>query len=87
MADDLSRSVEYFRRAKDRGGDEKLLARGLLHFLKHLQDSSWTELKKGRDIRRAEDLLDKAWKVSGTSSLKKTAEALYLFTKELKDNE
>ena len=67
---DINRSEEYFRRAKDRGGDEKLIARGLLHLTKHL---GFTE---GRDFKRAEQLLDRAWKSTGTASKKKIAEAM-----------
>ena len=75
---DISRSMDYFRRAKERGGDEKLIARGLLHLTKHLG------LTEGRDFKRAQELLDRAWKTSGSTSRKKTAEAMFLVAKELK---
>ena len=76
--DDLSKSIEFFRRAKDRGGDTKLLAKGLLHLIKH------TEPARDREQKKAEDLLNKAWKYAGQSSLKNIAEALYLVTKGMK---
>jgi len=75
---DINRSEDYFRRAKDRGGDEKLIARGLLHLTKHLG------LTGGRDFSRAQQLLDRAWKISGSSSRKLTAEAMYYVARELK---
>ena len=75
---DIDRAGDYFRRSKDRGGDEKLLARGLLHLTKHLG------LEGGRDLKRAQELLDRAWKSSGSTSLRKTAEALFLVSRELK---
>ena len=75
---DIQRSEDYFRRAKDRGGDEKLLARGLLHLIKHL------ELTEGRDFGRANELLDRAWKKAGSSNRKLTAEAMFLVARELK---
>jgi len=75
---DITRSENYFRRAKDRGGGEKLIARGLLHLTKFL------ELTEGRDLKRAQQLLDLAWKTSGAASRKKTAEAMYLVARELK---
>lgn len=75
---DISRAEQYFRRAKDRGGDTKLIARGLLHLVKHL------ELIAGRDSQRAKELLDRAWKQTGTAVDKKIAEAMWLITKELK---
>ena len=74
---DIKRSEDYFRRSKDKNGDEKNLARGLLHLVKHLG------LDKGRDFKRAQQLLDQAWKTSGTSSRKKTAEAMFLVAREL----
>lgn len=75
---DINRAEEYFRRAKDRGGDEKLIARGLLHLTKHLN------LTEGRDLKRAQQLLDRAWKSTGTTSRKMTAEAMWLVAKGLK---
>ena len=75
---DIDRAQDYFRRSKDKNGDEKLLARGLLHFVKHLG------LDKGRDFKRAQELLDQAWKASGTRSRKKTGEAMFLVARELK---
>ncbi len=75
---DIQRSMDYFRRSKERGGDEKLIARGLLHLIKHLG------LTGGRDFKRAQELLDRAWKTSGSTSRKKTAEAMFLVTRELK---
>ncbi len=75
---DIDRSHDYFRRSKDRGGDDKLIARGLLHLVKHLG------MTEGRDFKRAEQLLDRAWKSTGTTSRKKTAEAMFLVTRELK---
>lgn len=75
---DINRAEDYFRRSKDKNGDEKNLARGLLHLVKHLG------LDKGRDFKRAQELLDRAWKTSGTSSRKKTAEAMFLVARELK---
>lgn len=75
---DIDRSQDYFRRSKDKNGDEKLLARGLLHLVKHLG------LDKGRDFKRAQELLDQAWKTSGTTSRKKTADAMFLVARELK---
>ena len=75
---DINRSEDYFRRARDRGGDEKLIARGLLHLTKHLG------LTEGRDFKRAQELLDRAWKKMGTTSRKLTAEAMFLVARELK---
>jgi hypothetical protein len=75
---DIDRAQDYFRRSKDKNGDEKLLARGLLHLVKHLG------LDKGRDFKRAQELLDRAWKTSGTPSRKKTGEAMFLVARELK---
>ncbi len=75
---DIDRAQDYFRRSKDKNGDEKLLARGLLHLVKHLG------LDKGRDFKRAQELLDRAWKISGVSSRKKTGEAMFLVARELK---
>lgn len=75
---DINRAEDYFRRSKDKNGDEKNLARGLLHLVKHLG------LDKGRDFKRAQELLDRAWKSSGTTSRKKTAEAMFLVARELK---
>ncbi len=75
---DIDRAQDYFRRSKDKNGDEKLLARGLLHLVKHLG------LDKGRDFKRAQELLDRAWKISGASSRKKTGEAMFLVARELK---
>lgn len=74
---DISRAEDYFRRAKDKNGDEKLIARGLLHLTKHLG------LDKGRDFKRAQQLLDQAWKTSGTTGRRKTAEAMFLVAREL----
>lgn len=74
---DISRSEDYFRRAKDKNGDEKLIARGLLHLVKHL------DLDKGRDFKQAQQLLDQAWKTSGTTGRRKTAHAMYLVAREL----
>lgn len=75
---DIQRSEDYFRRAKDRGGDDKLLARGLMHLIKHL------EMTEGRDFGRANELLDRAWKKTGTTNRKLTAEAMFLVARELK---
>ncbi len=75
---DVTRANDYFRRAKDRGGDPKLIARGLLHLVKHL------ELEKGRDTGRAKELLDQAWKQTGNTVQKKIAEAMFLLTRALK---
>ena len=75
---DIDRAQDYFRRSKDKNGDEKLLARGLLHLVKHLG------LDKGRDFKRAQELLDQAWKISGTRSRRKTADAMFLVARELK---
>lgn len=75
---DISRAEDYFRRSKDRGGDEKLLARGLLHIAKHL------ELTDGRDFGRATELLDRAWKKSGSTNRKMTSEAMFLVARGLK---
>lgn len=75
---DIDRAQDYFRRSKDRGGDEKLLARGLLHLTKHLG------LTEGRDMKRAQEKLDRAWKVSGTTSRKLMADAMFLVARELK---
>lgn len=75
---DIDRSQDYFRRSKDKNGDEKLLARGLLHLVKHLG------LDKGRDFKRAQELLDQAWKISGARSRRKTADAMFLVARELK---
>lgn len=75
---DIDRAQDYFRRSKDKNGDEKLLARGLLHLVKHLG------LDKGRDFKRAQELLDQAWKKSGVSSRRKTGEAMFLVARELK---
>jgi hypothetical protein len=75
---DINRAEDYFRRSKDKNGDEKMLARGLLHLVKHLG------LDKGRDFKRAQELLDRAWKTSGTTSRRKTAEAMFLVARELK---
>jgi len=75
---DIDRAQDYFRRSKDRGGDEKLLARGLLHFTKHLG------LTEGRDMKRAQEKLDRAWKTSGSTSRKLTADAMFLVARELK---
>jgi hypothetical protein len=72
--------MDYFRRSKDKNGDEKLLARGLLHLVKHLG------LDKGRDFKRAQELLDQAWKTSGVSSRRKTGEAMFLVARELKSS-
>jgi hypothetical protein len=77
MANDIGRAEDYFRRSKDKNGDEKLLARGLLHFVKHLG------LTEGRDLKRATQLLDQAWKISGTPSRRKTADAMFLVAREL----
>lgn len=74
---DIKRAEDYFRRSKDKNGDEKTLARGLLHLVKHLG------LDKGRDFKRAQQLLDQAWKTSGASSRKKTADAMFLVAREL----
>jgi hypothetical protein len=74
---DIKRAEDYFRRSKDKNGDEKLLARGLLHLVKHLG------LDKGRDFKRAQQLLDQAWKTSGTASRRKTGEAMFLVAREL----
>ena len=74
---DIKRSEDYFRRSKDKNGDEKLLARGLLHLVKHLG------LDKGRDFKRAQQLLDQAWKTSGVASRRKTGEAMFLVAREL----
>jgi hypothetical protein len=74
---DIKRAEDYFRRSKDRGGDEKLLARGLLHLTKHLG------LTEGRDFKRAQELLDQAWKKAGSANRKKTAEAMFLVAREL----
>lgn len=79
MANDINRAEDYFRRSRDRGGDEKLLARGLLHFTKHLG------LTEGRDLKRAQQQLDRAWKTSGSTSRKLTAGAMFLVAKELKE--
>ena len=81
MPNDLSRSEEYFRRSKDRGGDSKLLARGLLHLVKHLEPTS------GRDFNRAKELLNRAWKYNGASSMKNIAEAMHLITRGMKKDE
>ena len=75
---DIDRAQDYFRRSKDRGGDEKLLARGLLHLTKHLG------LTEGRDMKRAQEKLDRAWKTSGSTSRKLTADAMFLVARELK---
>jgi len=75
---DIDRAQDYFRRSKDRGGDEKLLARGLLHLTKHLG------LTEGRDLKRAQEKLDRAWKTSGSTSRKLTADAMFLVARELK---
>ena len=75
---DIDRAQDYFRRSKDRGGDEKLLARGLLHLTKHLG------LTEGRDMKRAQEKLDRAWKTSGSTSRKLTADAMFLVSRELK---
>ena len=75
---DIDRAQDYFRRSKDRGGDEKLLARGLLHFTKHLG------LTEGRDMKRAQEKLDRAWKTSGSTSRKLIADAMFLVARELK---
>ena len=74
--DDLSKSVEFFRRAKDRSGDTKLLAKGIFHLVKHLG--------LAEDQKKPYDLLTKAWKYAGALSLRNIAEALYLITKEIK---
>jgi len=73
---DINRAEDYFRRSRDRGGDTKLLARGLLHLLKHL------EMDGGRDFNRAQDLLDRAWKKSGSERI--IADAMFLVSRELK---
>ena len=78
--DDLSKSEEYFRRAKDRKGDMKLLIRGLLHLVKYLSPVS------GREAKRSEELLNKAWKYFGEKSIKNTAEAMWLVSKGLKQS-
>jgi hypothetical protein len=78
MANDIGRAEDYFRRSKDKNGDEKLLARGLLHLVKHLG------MTEGRDFKRATELLDRAWKTSGTVSRRKTGEAMFLVARELK---
>jgi hypothetical protein len=78
MANDISRAEDYFRRSKDKNGDEKLLARGLLHLVKHLG------MTEGRDFKRATELLDRAWKTSGVVSRRKTGEAMFLVARELK---
>jgi hypothetical protein len=75
---DIERSMDYFRRSKDRGGDEKLIARGLLHMVRHLG------LTEGRDFGRAQELLDRGWKMTGTAAKKKIAEAMFLVARELK---
>ena len=75
---DIQRAEDYFRRSKDKSGDEKMLARGLLHLIKHLA------LTEGRDFGRANELLDRAWKKMGVSSRKLTAEAMFLVARELK---
>lgn len=75
---DIDRAQTYFRRSKDKNGDEKLLARGLLHLVKHLG------LDKGRDFKRAQQLLDQAWKTSGVKSRRMTGEAMFLVARELK---
>jgi hypothetical protein len=75
---DIQRAEDYFRRSKDKSGDEKMLARGLLHLIKHL------ELTEGRDFGRAHELLDRAWKKIGVTSRKLTAEAMFLVARELK---
>ncbi len=77
MANNIGRAEDYFRRSKDKNGDEKLLARGLLHLVKHLG------LTEGRDLKRATQLLDQAWKTSGVSSRRKTADAMFLVAREL----
>lgn len=74
---DINRAEDYFRRSKDKGGDKKLLARGLLHLAKHL------ELEDGRDFGRANELLDRAWK-NNVDSLKNTAHAMFLVARGLK---
>jgi hypothetical protein len=74
---DIKRAEDYFRRSKDKNGDEKNLARGLLHLVKHLG------LDKGRDFKRAQQLLDQAWKISGVASRRKTGEAMFLVAREL----
>jgi hypothetical protein len=78
MANDIGRAEDYFRRSKDKNGDEKLLARGLLHLVKHL------EMTEGRDFKRATQLLDQAWKKSGVASRRKTGEAMFFVARELK---
>ena len=78
MANDIGRAEDYFRRSKDKNGDEKTLARGLLHLVKYLG------MTEGRDFKRATELLDRAWKTSGTPSRRKTAEAMFLVARELK---
>jgi hypothetical protein len=76
---DINRAEDYFRRSKDRGGDIKLLARGLLHLVKHLG------LEEGRDFGRAQELLDRAWKqTSEASNRKNTAHAMFLVARGLK---
>jgi len=74
---DLKRAEDYFRRAKDRGGDTKLPTRGLLHPVKHLN------LTEGRDFKRATELLDRGWKKSEPSGVKLAAEAMYLVARGL----
>jgi hypothetical protein len=74
---DIQRAEDYFRRSRDKNGDEKLLARGLLHIIKHLG------LTEGRDFKRATQILDTAWKTSGTNSRRKTADAMFLVAREL----
>ncbi len=76
MANDINRAEDYFRRSKDKGGETKNLARGLMHLIKHLS------LTDGRDFGRANELLDQAWKKSGGD--KKMAEAMWLVARELK---
>jgi hypothetical protein len=78
MANDIGRAEDYFRRAKDKNGDEKLLARGLLHLVKHLG------MAEGRDFKRATELLERAWKTSGAAGRRKTGEAMMLVARELK---
>jgi len=73
---DINRAEDYFRRSRDRKGDTKLLARGLLHLIKHLG------LEDGRDFKRAQELLDRAWKKSGSD--RQISDAMFLVARELK---
>lgn len=75
-SNDINRAEDYFRRSKDKGGDDKLLARGLLHLIKFL------EFTDGRDFGRAVELLDQSWKKIGQK--RKMSEAMFLVARELK---